>query len=125
MTLYATLCAIFAGFVFTMTLAHPFPAKSATSILMALLDIVTNLSVDCTKINQMKKRPPVKITSGLKSILLEVAVQHALQSDAVTGLVAENPLFSMVFTFSTTDSTKSKNLMHENKSLSATLFVLP
>lgn len=54
MTLYVTLFVIFAGFVFTTIGAHPFPAKSATLILMVVADIVTNLSVDYTKVKKTK-----------------------------------------------------------------------
>ena len=50
-----TLFVIFAGFVFTTIGAHPFPAKSVTLILMAVADIVTNLSVDYMKPNQIQQ----------------------------------------------------------------------
>ena len=55
MTLYATLFVIFAGFVFTTIGAHLFPAKSATPILTVVPDIVTNLSVDYMKPNQIQQ----------------------------------------------------------------------
>ena len=78
MTLYVTLFVIFAGFVFTTIGAHPFPAKSATLILTAVPDIATNLSVDCTKINQMQKMTAGEIHRRLKIILLEVSLQQTL-----------------------------------------------
>ena len=90
MTLYVTLFVIFAGFVFTMTLAHPFPAKSVTLILMVVADVVTNLSADCTKINQMQKMTAGEATGGLKFILLEVTLQQAFQTTAMTSLVASH-----------------------------------
>ena len=55
MTLYVTLFVIFAGFAFTTTGAHPFPVKSVTPILMVVADIVTNLSVDYMKPNQIQQ----------------------------------------------------------------------
>ena len=55
MTLYVTLFVIFAGFAFTTTGAHSFPVKSVTPILMVVADIVTNLSVDYMKPNQIQQ----------------------------------------------------------------------
>ena len=97
MTLYVTLFVIFAGFVFTMIGAHPFPAKSATLILTAVPDIATNLSVDYMKPNQIQKMTAGEATGGLKFILLEVTLQQTLQSQAMSRLNTKPLRATMVF----------------------------
>ena len=64
MTLYATLFVIFAGFAFTTTGAHPFPVKSVTPILMAVLDIVTNSNVDYTSVKEPNSNDRRWISAG-------------------------------------------------------------
>ena len=83
---YVILFVIFAGFAFTTTGVHPFPVKSVTLILMVVLDIATNLDVGYTKTNKDQKMTAGDVHRRLKFFLLEVAFQHALQSDTVTGL---------------------------------------
>ena len=72
-TLSATLFVTFVGSVFTMTLAHLFPAKSVTLISMVLLDIATNLDVGCTKINKTQKMTADENHRRFKFVLFEIS----------------------------------------------------
>ena len=86
-TLSATLFVTFVGSVFTMTLAHLFPAKSVTLISMVLLDIATNSDVGCTKINKTQRITADENHRRFKIILFEVSVKKTLKSLAVTGFI--------------------------------------